>query len=61
MAMMRKSQFNGSRRWINSFIGKLYSKIYSHPKTEILGCDKTIPLEQNLIPRFAKSRGKQKG
>ena len=55
-----------SVQWVKKMDKQFYRKIifenlFTYPKTEILGCDKTIPLEQNLIPRFVKSRGKQKG
>jgi hypothetical protein len=63
---------NGSSSWINRIVArkifKTLEKILlidehivkdSHIlKLNILGCDRTTPLKQNLVPRFARVGGK---
>ena len=34
----------------------LFSVSYSQPKIRILRCDKSTPLNRNLVPRFAETR-----
>ena len=36
----------------------LFSVSYSQPKIGILGCDKSTPLNRNLVPRFGETREK---
>ena len=35
-------------------------KVTHNPKLNILECDRTTPLKQNLVPRFARAGDKKK-
>jgi hypothetical protein len=58
---MASSKHLSSWREMNTLIDEHIARDSHILKLNILGCDRTTPLKQNLVPRFARAGDKDKG